>query len=601
MDLRSYFFTVSLVALSLLRIEAATKAPFSVQRQNGVDWLVKPNGERFFSFGVCVVSQGASREDFNPTNPGYASFQHYENSNRWAAATLQRLKSWKFTTIGGWSDFGAFKQHHDADVAFTPMLAVGMTCGVPWWDMWDTNIIARMHKIAREQIVPVRDDPRLLGYYSDNEMGWWNATLFRMTLEQAPTSGQRQRLIKLLRETYHTDWSELSKDFEPDGVGSFEELDQRGMLYLRPGSNGIRTYRRFLNLMAERYYSLVHEIIRAYDRRGLILGERYQSFFYPEVARACGKHLDAASSNLSVAWDDGTFPRFYFETLHDLTGKPLLVTEFYMAAQENRSGNKNDSTIFPTVRTQKERVAGFRATIETLAKVPFVLGADWFQYFDEPVHGRGDGENFNFGLVDIHDRPYETLVAAAAALDLNGLKAHPVGRPDVSQGVPPAPPNPFADFVPLLALKHWDRERGFMKPVSEFPLADLYVCWNKKAIYLGLYAQDIVEKAFYRDKQVPEVDRAEWTISIGRENKPIHARIGSGAKPVLSEADLRVASVSGAYMNTRTIVAVEIPASRFGRDRFKSGDSIELTSIFFTHCRSDKVEWKGRFSLSNRR
>src|SRR5439155_494816 len=108
--------------------------------------------------------------------------------------------------------------------------------------------------------------------------------------------------------------SELWKDFEPDGVGSFEELDQRGILYLRPGSNGIRTYRRFLNLMAERYYSLVHEIIRAYDPRGLILGDRYQSFFYPEVARACGKHVDAASSNLSVAWDDGTFPRFYLET-----------------------------------------------------------------------------------------------------------------------------------------------------------------------------------------------------------------------------------------------------------------------------------------------
>src|SRR2546425_6883741 len=111
--------------------------------------------------------------------------------------------------------------------------------------MWDSKIIERMDQIAREQIVPLREDPRLLGYYSDNEMGWWNATLFKMTLEHAPGSGQRQRLIKLLRETYHNDWSELLKDFETEGVGSFEELDQRGMLYLRLGSNGIRTYRRF--------------------------------------------------------------------------------------------------------------------------------------------------------------------------------------------------------------------------------------------------------------------------------------------------------------------------------------------------------------------
>jgi len=178
---------------------ATTNGSFSIQDHNGTAWLTKPNGERFFSFGVCVVNQGASREEFNPTNPGYAAFRYYQNSNHWAADTLQRLKTWKFTTVGGWSDFGALKECQDAEVFFTPVLHVGSTCGVPWWDMWDTNIIARMHQVGRDQILPLRADPRVLGYYSDNEMGWWNAVLFKMTLEQAPTSGQRQRLIKLLR------------------------------------------------------------------------------------------------------------------------------------------------------------------------------------------------------------------------------------------------------------------------------------------------------------------------------------------------------------------------------------------------------------------
>src|SRR5688572_29732916 len=27
---------------------------FSIQRRDGIDWLVRPNGERFFSLGVCV-------------------------------------------------------------------------------------------------------------------------------------------------------------------------------------------------------------------------------------------------------------------------------------------------------------------------------------------------------------------------------------------------------------------------------------------------------------------------------------------------------------------------------------------------------------------
>src|SRR5665213_928035 len=358
--MRIIFITMSLLALSLLRDVAATNAPFSIQQRDGIFWLTKPDGKRFFSLGVCCVNQGESSPQLNPTNPGYAAFQHYADSNRWAGVTLKRLKSWKFTTVGGWSDYAALKNNDDANAAFIPVLAVGMSCGVPWRDMWDTNIIAQMYKIARDQILPLRNDPRVLGYYSDNEMGWWNAALFKLTLEQPATSGQRQRLLQLLRKTYHNNWSELLKDFEPGSVGSFNELDQHGMLYLRPGSKGIYTYRRFLGLMAARYYSLMREIVHTYDSRGLVLGDRYQSFYYPEVARAAASAVDVISMNLNAAWNDGSFPRFYLDTLHALSGKPIYVSEFYMSAAQNSTGDKNDCSTFPVVTTQKERAAGFR-------------------------------------------------------------------------------------------------------------------------------------------------------------------------------------------------------------------------------------------------
>ena len=596
---RKFFITTSLLALSLLCGAAATNAPFSIQQRGGNSWLTKPGGEPFFSLGVCCVNQGASREQFNSTNPGYAAFEHYQNSNRWAEATVKRLKSWKFTTVGGWSDYAALQQCRDADVAFIPVLAVGMSCGVPWRDMWDTNIIAQMNQIARDQILPLRNDPRVLGYYSDNEMGWWNAALFKITLEQPPTSGQRQRLVQLLKETYHTNWSELLMDFDPDGVGNFKQLDEHGMLYLRPGSNGIHTYRRFLGLMAERYYSLVREIIHACDPRGLVLGDRYQSFYYPEVARASASSVDADSSNLNAAWNDGTFPRFYLDTLHALSGRPIIVSEFYMVAEQNRSGDQNDSSDFPTVTTQAERAAGFRNTAEALARLPYVVGADWFQYYDEPTHGRRDGENYDFGLVDIHDQPYEPLTAVAQALDLMAIKSAPHrARLDASSGVPPAPRNPLDHFTIWLALKDWDRERGFVKPDSKFPVADLYVCWNKQAIYLGLYAQDVSETDYYRNKIIPEVDRAEWSVSIGENSKTIHARLGPGGPPVCDEPALRIASLSGAYYsNTRNIAAMELPAKLFGKAEFKPGDTIEFDSVFLTQARAERVEWKGKFSL----
>ncbi len=575
------------------------KRPFSVQQQGEIAWLIRPNGERFFSFGVCCVDRGASRTEFRADNPGYAAWQHHADSNEWAEATLKRLKSWGFTTVGGWSDFQALKKCQDTDVAFAPVLHIGSTAGAPWWDMWDPKIMDRMEQVAREQILALRDDPRVIGYYTDNEIGWWNAILFKMTLEQAPTSGQRQRLMEQLRQTYRSDWSELLRDFIPaPGVENWQELERHGVLFLRPGSNGIRAMRRFLGQLAQRYYSLVHDIVRKYDQRALILGDRYQSFYYPEVAHACAPYVDAVSCNLNASWNDGRFARFYLETLHQLTGKPVLIGEFYMSARENRSGNQNNRGVYPVAATQKERAAGFRTTLTALLRTPCVIGADWFQYYDQPTHGRFDGENFNFGLVDIHDRPYEALTSAACAFDLVALKNQPlVPRLDASQGVPPAPRNPFGQFEPTLALKAWDLERGFVKPISEFPLADLYVCWKPKAIYLGLLAQDVVEDVFYQDKVVRAGERAEWIVATSESARRITARIGAGMEPVVDEPTVRVVNLSGVNGNVRNIACMELPAKLFGQERFKPGDAIEFASTFFTHCRAYDVEWKGRFTL----
>ena len=581
---------------------SSSNPPFSIQRQGEVSWLVRPDGQQFFSLGVCVVSQGASRAEFDPANPAYAAWQHYRDSNEWAHSTLTRLKSWGFTTVGGWSDFHILRHSTNRDVVFAPVLHIGSTAGAPWWDMWDPRIVARMDSVAHQQILALRDDPRVLGYYSDNEMGWWNAILFKMTLEQASTSGQRQRLIDLLHQTYQNDWAALLKDFEPaPDVENWDTLSRHGMLFLRPGGNGIRVERHFLELLAERYYSLVHEIIRKYDSRALVLGERYQSFYYPEVARAAARHVDAISSNLNASWSDGTFARFYVDTLHRLAGQPVLIGEFYMCARDNRSGNKNSRGTYPVVATQKERAAGFRNTLEALLKIPYVIGADWFQYHDEPTHGRYDGENFNFGLVDIHDRPYEALVATAANLDLVGLKRQPpAARPDARHGVPPAPRQPTAQFQPNLALKDWDRERGFVPAASEFPLADLYICWNSKAVYLGLYAQDVTEDTFYKDKIVRTNDRAEWIVVPDGTSRPIRTRLGAGLEPIIDDPTVHVVNISGLNGTYRNIACLELPAKIFGRKRFKAGDAVQFESTFFAHCRGYQVEWKGKFTLSGK-
>ena len=401
-----------------------------------------------------------------------------------------------------------------------------------------------------------------------------------------------------MHSTY-ADWGALLRDFEVVGADSWEALDSGGKLYLRPGGNGLRTAHRFLALMAGRYYALVRDIIRRYDARALILGDRYQSFFFPEVARACGRYVDAASSNLNASWCDGTFPRFYLDTLHALTGKPILASEFYMASSRNRSGDRNSHGVFPVAATQRARAAGFETTLRSLLELPYVVGADWFQYYDEPPFGRFDGEDYNFGLVDIHNEPYSLLIETASRLQSTELKSTRTPPEwNASQGVPLAPTDPMGQFRPGLALLRWDRARGFVKPESAFPLADLYLAWTPRALYAGLYAQEVVEPNFYRKKQVPEEDRAEWIFSIPGSGPAINCRIGAGLEPRVTDAAVRIVNSSGVNLDVRNISALELPARLFGRERFRAGDTVEFKSVLDSYCRVYRTEWSGKFRLA---
>src|SRR4051812_24194292 len=100
-DMNALGFAVRSVALVVLvpgigrSVDAAEgpapNPPFSIEKQDQIFWAVRPDGARFFSLGVCCVNQGASRDEFEPANPGYAGWQHYADSNLWATATLRRL------------------------------------------------------------------------------------------------------------------------------------------------------------------------------------------------------------------------------------------------------------------------------------------------------------------------------------------------------------------------------------------------------------------------------------------------------------------------------------------------------------------------------
>ncbi len=342
---------------------------YRVEQRQGIWWFMSPDGKPFYSLGVNVVDMGPSRENYNSKSPEYAAFLHYRSPAAWASTTLKRLRSWNFNTLGGWSIPEA---RRDA-MPYTVVLHLGGTARLPWSDIFSEDMWRKFDEAARWQIVPIANDKNLLGYFSDNELGWWDDTLLDYYLKQPPTNATRQVLMRLLREHYRNDFARLLLDFETTESKSFDELDHHSALTLRPGGQGMDVVDKFTFLVAERYYKLAHDAIRRYDSNHLILGDRYHGYVPRVVAQAAIPYVDVISTNYAADWPDGQIAQFYLDSLYRVTRKPILITEFYLSATENRSGNRNSSAGFPVVATQGERARSFERNVTALASLPFVV------------------------------------------------------------------------------------------------------------------------------------------------------------------------------------------------------------------------------------
>ena len=86
MAARSAAVAVFALILARARLPSGAESPsgrrFTIQQRGQECWLVKPNGGRFFSLGVCCVSQGAAADAWDPANPSYAAWRHYNDSRR---------------------------------------------------------------------------------------------------------------------------------------------------------------------------------------------------------------------------------------------------------------------------------------------------------------------------------------------------------------------------------------------------------------------------------------------------------------------------------------------------------------------------------------
>ncbi|MGN0853808.1 MAG: beta-galactosidase [Kiritimatiellia bacterium] len=420
---------------------------FRVEKVDGKWWLVDPEGRLFFSHGVdCVRVDGWTgigfRERYFEWVPekGDPVFGAFVGQNSWPAAhgfyrdpqhlpyktfsfaqanaarkygpdwfktvsgrAHARIRAWGLNTIANWSAPEIYRMSR------TPYTATFGTRGpviegsTGWWgklrDPFAPAFIENARKSAAAEAARTGTDPWCIGWFVDNELSWGhdNRDLARAVLRSPARQPAKQAFKAALERKYGS--AEKLDAAWGTSFGSWDGfLASTNAVDETKAGADLETLHR--SVVAQ-YFRTVRDAIKAAAPNRLYLGARIAwgaDVIYEESARFC----DVVSVNIYNRRPVKDLPATAVD-------RPLINGEFHFGAL--------DRGMFHTglvgTQDQNERAQCYRDFVNACLDHPRFVGTHWFQWQDQALTGRSDGENYQIGFLTVTDTPYPELVQAA--------------------------------------------------------------------------------------------------------------------------------------------------------------------------------------------
>jgi len=358
---------------------------FRTQPIDGRWWLVDPEGYLFITAGLCSVSREGVSKDLSIAD------EKFGGQAQWAAATGEMLSGYGFNSLGCWSDWRPFREG-PRPIPYFPRWNFMSTYknqrdpadgprGYPnqCMPLFDEAFESFCDRHA-ERLEATRDDPWLVGHFSDNELPFRPNLLDLYLQLPASDSGHkaaRQWLTGSRRATGRAPEADITQA-EQDG---------------------------FLEYAARRYYTVVGAAIKRHDRNHLYVGSRIHGrTIRPAVFRGA-KSVDVVSVNYYHRW---TAEHERLNGWVQASGRPFLVSEWYAM--------KLDSADFETrgagfrVPTQRDRGLFYQNMCLSLLQHPGCIGWHWFKY-------GGDSQGSSRGLVSLGYEPHTEVLELMGELN----------------------------------------------------------------------------------------------------------------------------------------------------------------------------------------
>lgn len=439
-----------ILSLALAAASAGAEEYVGVAKGAGGAWCFQRGKEKFFSMGICHVA--AREEPRGGQGRFYDGPKARGGAEAWASSVRDRMLSWGFNTAGAWCDEPIYASATWQSRYVWLSSEVGGIRG-RLLNVFSDGYGAKMDELCAKFIAPHKNEPRLIGWFLDNELPWYgefgwptdrHRSLLDLALGLPPIDPNRAAALAFLKNHYG-DFAKFAHDWDSPAT-SWDALTIGGPA--RAKTKRVEAVKDlWAGRVAERFFEVCAATVRRHDPNHLVLGCRFAGNAPGPVIAACARHCDVVSINRYQK--DGHADAAWWDGLYAIAQKPILVTEFSWRATENRSGNRNTLGADVTVPAQLDRADRYKTYVSPLMSLPYIVGMHWFEWADEPENGRFDGEDSNYGLVDWQDNPYEELVAAARETHAS------LPAPDARRGTLPPATDPYGlrwTAMPLATL-----------------------------------------------------------------------------------------------------------------------------------------------------
>jgi len=420
---------------------------FRVEKYKGKWWLVDPEGRLFWSHGTdCVRSYNATpindREHYFSNLPedgsefaqfyaggswaphGYYkghSYKTYDFSRAnflrkygkdWATTfaelTHRRLKSWGMNTIANWSDRDIYLMRKTPYVCTISYSAKTLEGSEGYWgkffDVFDTSFREALRRRLESEKGRSVGDPWCIGYFVHNELAWGDEVSLALATLISPAEQPAKNVFLDDLKTKYTTIDKLNNAWATDYATWDALLQSRQAPDKEKASADLKA---FYTKTAETYFSTIRDELDKFAPGQLYMGCRF-AWVNDRAARAAAKFCDIVGYNrysYSVAE----------HRLPDGIDKPTIIGEFHFGALDRGMFH----TGLRKTANQQDRADKYESYVRGALRNPYIVGTHWFQYKDQATTGRGDGENYQIGLIDVCDRPYPEIIRAVREVGYN--------------------------------------------------------------------------------------------------------------------------------------------------------------------------------------